>query len=94
MGGYIGFIVVEFNQASHQPSVNYEDVYSELTDATERLDDEKRRTAEVGRRERHIVCVLVPCCRKCAALVEPGQLDDDGVCDECFAAAYAQGGRG
>lgn len=45
------FVVIEWNQASHQPSVVGIDVYDTAAEAWEIADAEQQRTRSVGRRE-------------------------------------------
>lgn len=92
MSDEIGFVVVEFNQASHQPSVSFEDVYASLPDAVDQLAYRNAYTAKVGRKERHVIAVLRPCCKECG---DEGELYDDGadgVCEECVMRGFAEAG--
>ena len=50
----IGYVVVEFNQASGQPSTDG-NWYDALDDAEEAVDSHRAATAAVGRRERYAV---------------------------------------
>jgi hypothetical protein len=52
------FVVVEFNQASHQPRLFSDDVYHDLADAVGVRDLAAEDTARIGRRERYAVYVL------------------------------------
>ena len=52
------YVVVEFNQASHRPSMASDDVYDTVGEAEEVRDEFAARTAEVGRRERYEVFAL------------------------------------
>jgi hypothetical protein len=55
----IGFVVVEFNQASHQPSVQYSDVYSDRYEAEVQATYARGETERVGRRETYAVAEVV-----------------------------------
>ena len=50
----VGYVVVEFNQASGQPSTDG-NWYDALDDAEEAVDNHRAATAAVGRRERFAV---------------------------------------
>lgn len=50
----IGYVVVEFNQASHQPLVR-EDVYRDREDAEDLVEQARQETWRIGRRERYAV---------------------------------------
>ena len=50
----IGYVVVEFNQASHLPSTDG-NWYDALDDAEEAVDNHRAATAATGRRERYAV---------------------------------------
>ena len=57
----IGYVVIEYNQASHEPRLpTGADVYWRREDAERERDWLAEQTAEVGRRERHEVAVIVP----------------------------------
>jgi hypothetical protein len=83
----IGYVVVEFNQASHQPSIYYEDVQPTLDDAVEVLRDRQQATLDVGRRERHIIATVTPCCSSCGT--EGDLYDYQDACQDCVNAAFA-----
>lgn len=59
MGDTAGFLVVEFNQASHEPSVEHADVFRYRYEAEESAADRRQQTAKVGRRETYAVAELV-----------------------------------
>lgn len=66
--GYrLGYVVVTWNQASGQPSIDDGDIYDRLDEVEGALDDCREEAARVGRRERHTIAVLV----------EPEGLDGD-----------------
>lgn len=50
----IGYVVVEFNQASGQPLVR-EDVWADRKDAESVVEQAREETRELGRRERYAV---------------------------------------
>lgn len=50
----IGYVVVEFNQASHQPSTDGT-WYDALDDAEEAVENHRAATAATGRKERFAV---------------------------------------
>ncbi|MBG0738617.1 hypothetical protein IV500_04175 [Paeniglutamicibacter antarcticus] len=55
----IGFIVIEFNQASGQPGIPYgSDVHPTLADAESAAETLRAETAAAGRRERYVVVEL------------------------------------
>ena len=55
----IGFIVIEFNQASGQPAIpGFSDVHGSRRDAEEFADKLRSETAAIGRRERYVVVEL------------------------------------
>lgn len=52
----LGYIVIEWNQASGRPSpLQFGDLYDTWEDAEQSAAAERIRTAKVGRRERHTV---------------------------------------
>lgn len=52
----IGYVVITYNQASHQPGLPMAaDLHSELEDAVNARDWERAETARVGRGERHVI---------------------------------------
>ncbi|GAA3399364.1 hypothetical protein [Pseudarthrobacter polychromogenes] len=51
----IGFVVVEYNQASGQPEINGEEVYTDREAAEEAADIEQLQASARGRRERFLV---------------------------------------
>lgn len=57
----LGYVVLEWNQASHQPRVVDEDVYASSDEAVDRADWYYARLAASGsgRRERYTVAELV-----------------------------------
>ncbi len=54
------FVVLELNQASHQPSVYGADIYDTETEAEEYAQIGREETSKVGRRESYQVYALVP----------------------------------
>ena len=54
------FVVLEFNQASHQPSVYGPDIYSTEAEAEEFAQIGRDEIAKVGRCETYEVYALVP----------------------------------
>ena len=59
MSEHLGFVVVTFNQASHQPELDYSDLHADLESAKWERDDKRVRTMQAGRRERHVVAEVV-----------------------------------
>ena len=56
MSDPLGYVVITYNQASHQPGLPMAaDLHSELEDAVNARDWERAETAKVGRRERHVI---------------------------------------
>ena len=53
----IGYVVIEFNQASGQP-ITRGDIYPDLEDAEDVMDQCRAETAAIGRRERYAVATL------------------------------------
>jgi hypothetical protein len=56
----VGFVVIEYNQASHQPDVSSPTIHrqcdrSSLNDPSSK----RRKTAEIGRRERYAIAAVV-----------------------------------
>lgn len=52
----LGYVVVTFNQASHQPGLPMAaDLHSHLEDAVNARDWERTETAKVGRGEIHVI---------------------------------------
>lgn len=56
----LGYVVVEYNQASARPELTDGDVHNDRKDARARRDELADETARVGRGERFVVAVLVP----------------------------------
>lgn len=54
----LGFVAVEFNQASGQPSIIGGDVYRDREEAQDIADREHTKTVQVGRRERYAVATV------------------------------------
>ncbi|AYN57471.1 hypothetical protein HOU47_gp65 [Arthrobacter phage Constance] len=56
----IGYVVIEFNQASGRPSIAFQapDLYDDVEDAEVHAVSLTRRTQEVGRRERYAVATV------------------------------------
>src|SRR5260370_1295224 len=56
----VGYVVVTWNQASHQPDLNsgWASLHADPAGAAEERDDLRADTASVGRGERHDVCVV------------------------------------
>jgi hypothetical protein len=55
----IGYVVVEFNQASHQPEFSaFPDLTQDRSEADERRDLLERENRKVGRRERFAVATV------------------------------------
>lgn len=59
--GYVGYVVLEWNQASHQPSVFGSDIYdsSEEAETEAQYWRDKLAASGSGRRERYTVAELV-----------------------------------
>lgn len=51
----LGYVVVTFNQASHQPGLNTGADLTDLETAVTQRDEERAETARYGRREVHVV---------------------------------------
>lgn len=52
----LGYVVVTFNQASHQPGLDPGvDLHNRLEDAIPARDTERGETARIGRREHHVI---------------------------------------
>ena len=55
-GNSLGYVVVTFNQASHQPGLNTgADLHTELDDAVIAREWERAETAKCGRGEVHVI---------------------------------------
>lgn len=55
----LGYVVVEFNQASHQPEFSaFPDLTQDRSEADERRDLLERENRKVGRRERFAVATV------------------------------------
>lgn len=59
LGEQLGFVVVEWNQASHRPSVVDYSFTEDREIAEAEAQVARERTAAVGRRERHTVAVVM-----------------------------------
>ena len=59
MSDRIGYVVVTYNQASRMPGLDYSDLHPDAESARWELDDKKRRTAEVGRGETHVLAEVI-----------------------------------
>jgi hypothetical protein len=59
MGDHLGYAVVTFNQASHQPELNYSDLHPDVEQATWELEAKREETAKVGRGERHVIAEVI-----------------------------------
>lgn len=57
-GVHLGYVVIEWNQASHRPDVLDGSLTDDLGVAEEIAAGERARTAEVGRRERYDVATV------------------------------------
>lgn len=55
MSEEVGYVVIEFNQASHEPAVLHGDVWLDKADAQWQLNAAQKVTREVGRRERYAI---------------------------------------
>lgn len=55
----LGFVVLEWNQASRQPSVCDTDIYATETEASDRAEWFRTQLAVSGRRERYSVASLI-----------------------------------
>lgn len=56
----LGYVVIEFNQASSQPDPTpYSDLHWDIDAAKEALEDVRKRTANVGRRETYQLAEVV-----------------------------------
>jgi len=49
------YVIIEFNQASHQPRILHDDIYDNYVDAVEDAGHAWRGARKVGRRERYVV---------------------------------------
>jgi hypothetical protein len=56
----IGYVVIEFNQASHQPDIAWQapGLFDEEGDAARKADDLTELAREIGRRERYAVATV------------------------------------
>ena len=54
-----GWVVVEFNQASHMPRLTSDEVHYTREDAADELAHEQARTAAVGRGETYRIAELI-----------------------------------
>lgn len=59
MSDHLGYVVVTFNQASHQPELNYSDLHPSVEMATWELEAKQEETAQVGRGERHVIAEVI-----------------------------------
>lgn len=57
MSDIAGYVVIEYNQASHQPSLAWKapHLYDDADDAAEKAADLQSETNSVGRRERYAI---------------------------------------
>lgn len=55
----LGYAVVTFNQASHQPEFDYSDIHSDMESAIAERDHKRAETAKVGRREHHAIAEII-----------------------------------
>jgi len=56
----LGFVVVTFNQASHQPDIDTGSaLYCEIETARLELAERRAATARVGRGERHVIAEVI-----------------------------------
>jgi hypothetical protein len=55
----IGYIVVTYNQASHQPGLDFPDLHADLESARDEQASKKQETYCLGRRERHVVAEVI-----------------------------------
>ena len=55
----LGYVVVTFNQASHQPELDYADLHTNVDDAVAERDAKAAETAQIHRRERHVVAMVL-----------------------------------
>jgi hypothetical protein len=55
----LGFVLVEYNQASGRPSLWSDELYDDRNEASEAADSARAHTAKVGRRERYAVATVV-----------------------------------
>jgi hypothetical protein len=58
----LGYVVIEWNQASGQPSIAYNapDMYDDREDAEQVANRLRTDTARIGRRERYTVAEVIP----------------------------------
>ncbi|WP_326646076.1 hypothetical protein OG884_15605 [Streptosporangium sp. NBC_01755] len=54
------YLVITYNQASHQPELGSWSLYTDLDDAQAERDDQQAQTDAVGRRDRHVVAEVTP----------------------------------
>jgi hypothetical protein len=54
MSAELGYVVIEFNQASRQPFVR-EDVWHDIEDAKDIVEQAREETRKIGRRERYAI---------------------------------------
>lgn len=60
MSEHLGYVVVTYNQASHQPGLpTGADLYADFQDAVNARDWEQAETAKVGRGERHVIAEVI-----------------------------------
>lgn len=55
----LGYIVVTYNQASHQPGLDFPDLHTDLETARAEQAGKKQETYRTGRRERHVVAEVI-----------------------------------
>ncbi|WMI33006.1 hypothetical protein SEA_PEGGYLEG03_65 [Arthrobacter phage PeggyLeg03] len=57
----LGYVVIQFNQASHQPDLAWEapHLFEDEGDAKRVAEDLREQAKEIGRRERYLVAVVV-----------------------------------
>jgi hypothetical protein len=54
MSRILGYVVIEFNQASGQPVIR-EDVWSDIEDAKDLVEQAEAETRKIGRREHYFI---------------------------------------
>jgi hypothetical protein len=58
MSDLVGYVVIEYNQASHQPKVS-SDIYDDIEEAFDDLGRQSDATAQVGRREGYALGTII-----------------------------------
>lgn len=71
----VGYIVVTWNQASHQPGLDLgADLHQHLDDAVFDRDYQRAETTRLGRKEIHEICVVTEyLCDACSVHTSPDQ---------------------